>query len=193
VSIRLEFVKAVNRLPKEPVIIEIGSHVGDGVKYILKKRPKANVYAIEPSRKSFKKLRKFHKNSFNIAISNNIRDAKIVERKNSRRNIVAKMGARVIKQLPLDDFMTLNSISAADMIRFDCYGAEYRIFHTNNEFLGVTDMIYITMHKQKVCPKIKVKRERSHIKTCLRGAGFKLIASGGKGAGKHLYQLWRKP
>ncbi|MCP3686059.1 MAG: hypothetical protein GY861_25720, partial [bacterium] len=63
-SVRDEFAKAVKILPESPVVIEVGSHVGDGVKYILRRRPNAKIYAIEPCERNYHKLRKAHDNSF---------------------------------------------------------------------------------------------------------------------------------
>lgn len=193
-SLREQFVKAVSLLPEKPLVVEVGSHEGDGVKYILSKRPLANVYAIEPSVASYKKLKRVHGQSANVAISDRMGDVAIVERENSRRNIIAEVGMRRINQMPLDSFLSINGIfgEKIDLIRFDCYGAEYKIFHTDNEFLKYTDMVYVTMHKQEVCPKVKIKRERSHIKECLRNAGFWLKMFAGSGVDKHLYQIWKK-
>ena len=190
-SIRLEFKQAVSLIQEQSMVIEIGSHEGDGVKYILKQRPKTIVYAIEPVPRLFKKLKKINKESWNLAIGDKMEIVGYKETKNSRQSMAGRTGSRVVEQLTLDDFMEINNIHRADLIRFDCYGAEYRIFHTDNDFLDVTDMIYITMHKRKVCPGVDVKQERKHITACLKDADFKLIASRGKGLDKHLFQLWK--
>jgi FkbM family methyltransferase len=191
-SVRDEFAKAVKLLPEKPTVIEVGSHVGDGVKYILKRRPKADIYAIEPCERNFKKLRRRHENSFCCAISSKSGTAKVIKKGNHRQYRVGK--GDEVAQLTLDTFIAGQGIEHIDMIRFDCYGSEYGIFRTNNDFLEITDIINITMHKRKVCPEgVNVATGRHHITRCLKSAGFKKFMSYGSGIDKHIFQLWQKP
>ncbi len=190
-SVRDEFAKAVKILPEKPTVIEVGSHVGDGVEYILKRRPKATIYAIEPCERNYKKLRRRHESSFCCAIADTCGRAKIVEKGSHRQYRVGD--GNDVTQFTLDTFIAGQEIKHVDMIRFDCYGSEYRIFQTDNNFLKATDTINITMHKVKACPeRTDVAKERQHVAKCLKKAGFRLLMTHGKGIDKHIFQLWRK-
>lgn len=183
---------AVDLLPAEPVIIEIGSHAGNGVTYIKKMRPKAKIYAIEPYKKNYIKLKKHHERSYNLAITDQNKNMRLAKIGSSRQYRLSKNGDEKVEQITLDEFIEKNDIKGIDLLRFDCYGSEYKIFAAPRRFLDVSDMVCITMHKKKVCKEVDVQVERNFIRACLMNAGFELMCSYGKGEKKHIFQLWKK-
>lgn len=186
------FKKAVKLLPRNPVVVEVGSHKGDGVRYIKKKRNGAVIYAIEPCGDSFVKLKFFHDLSFHCAITDNCNYIALAHDGNTRQYRMNEHGREPIAQYTMDEFIDKHSIEKIDLIRFDCYGSEYRIFKTNNDFLNKVDMICITLQKQSACDYMNVECEREAIWEQLKSHRYKNILSQGKGADNHIYQLWQK-
>lgn len=190
---KLNFKKAVAELPVRPTIVEIGSHVGDGVAYMLKQRPLATIYAIEPCKDSFSRLIANHKESTMVAIVGCNSTCTLSLAGNSRQYRMVRNGTEVVPQMLLDDFLDDKQIGYIDLLRFDCYGSEYRIFHSNNRFLQQTSAICITMQKANACEKgMDVKAERKHVWDCLYNANFVLSLRNGKGVSNHLFEYWVK-
>lgn len=192
-SVQKAFEKAVNRLPEAPVVVEIGAHVGDGVRYILSRRPKAIIYAVEPSVRAYKKLLNTPAHCSCVAISGLDEAGKMVANKNHRQVKFVKATKPSTFAIKMSEYLSRNRIEHIDLLRFDCYGSEYAIMRGDVGFLKTTDSVCITMHKAQSCPKTtQIKLERAHIKATLSLFGFQCVASYGSGIHKHLFQLWVK-
>jgi FkbM family methyltransferase len=190
-SVQEAFRRAVELLPEEPVVVEVGSHVGDGVRYILERRPNAVIYAIEPGHESFESLHSFHKRSYRLAIADG--SPRRLAKKGTSRQYRMVPAKNADDQMTLDEFIKIQRIEHIDLLRFDCYGSEYAIFRVSSRFLSIADMVCVTMHKEQVLHEIvDVRPYRKHIKGCLKRSGFERICTFGKGARKHVFQLWRK-
>jgi hypothetical protein len=114
-------------------------------------------------------------------------------RKGSSRQYRMRASSSGVDQMMLDEFVGENYIEHIDLLRFDCYGSEYQIFRSGTKFLEITDMICLTMHKVQVVSRgTDVSAERKHIMGCLKRSGFERICTFGKGARKHVFQLWSK-
>ncbi len=211
-SIVPEFEKALKLLKDmdAPSVVEVGAHIGDGVLAMLKANKCAKIIAIEPGLDNFQKLKTRVPKSvrcLNMGVSSAAEEIKFYsmadgKREYSRNNCFYKTvvkhkgvpaGCDRLNCLPLDRIVSGLRIETIGFIRFDCYGAEYKIFDGETEFIDITEMILITMHKSKelFCDKeYAIKRER--IVDRLSDAGFKKIYGQGLRHEKHIHQLWVK-
>lgn len=203
-----ELKKAIKLLPPKPVIIEVGSHKGDFVKYALHQRPKAIMYAIEPSPKNYASLlKKYPKISYNIALCSKNESLLFYELKDSNKkehtrssSLYQKVGRIkkatsnkiIVVGMTLDAFIKEHKISHIDLIRFDCYGAEYLIFKTKNNFLKITDMILLTMHHTSKIFGKEYQSQRKEIVKKLSKAKFKKKLGKSIKHKGHIHQLWKK-
>lgn len=190
-----ELAKAISMLNVGDVVIEVGSHRGDGVRAM--ENAGARVYAIEPDPENFKHL----PHGYNVAISNESKSATLYSFSKADRCSTLFKGVQKTKnekataiEVPvmlLDDFMKKHAIRNVKLIRFDCYGSEYKIFDsTNLRFLKRTEMVLITMHRKSVFDTLK--KQRRHIENVLIAHNFAMIDGNPISHKKHIRQLWEK-
>lgn len=204
-SIRPEFERAVSLLKDGDVVIEIGSHQGDGAILMLSKG--ATVYAIEPYYETYNKLIKKVKTTFLCAIGPKNDSSKylysISDKKESRCSTFYKKALKeksvkthkniqknMVPVVTLDTFIKFHKIDKIDLIRFDCYGAEYDIFEGPTKFLEKAKMILIAIHNKPPLNKYKTRRE--NIINKLVDNGYKLKYGSPIKKNKHIHQLWVK-
>jgi len=180
-----------------PTVVEIGSHEGDTVRYIQHVKPKATILAVEADPTSYNTLKKTGAICYNLAISDHNGDVKFATSKYSRVNSLWKSGPKhktsnvdtiKVPCMTMDEFMGDFDI---DIVRLDCYGAEYKIFEASTKWLERTKVISMTMHT-KPAPFNKYGKKRSAIMKKLTKAGFHLISTTDLTSGKHIHQLWRR-
>lgn len=185
---------ACKMLKGNDVVVEVGSHIGDGVKEFYKKTKK--VYAIEPNFESYNQLKKICDKAFNFAISGKTGVYKLYKLKkhsrctslNGKVRKLKKENAQVdrVTVKSMDDFIEEQNIKHVRLMRFDCYGAEYSIFEERTDFLKYTDIILITIHNKGPFEKM----DKSVITDKLEKNGFKLIEGNLNNGTKHIHQIW---
>lgn len=149
-SLRPEFTKALGvlSLMRCPVVVEVGSHRGDGVHSMLLANPTAMVHAIEPDPFNYKvlveRMEWYNHIRANTVVPHNIavigigRDLSFhsYRGKYSRNSVVgergplsiqAKAAVVKVKGVRLDELCRSEGIQP-NFIRFDCYGSEYDVF-----------------------------------------------------------------
>jgi len=208
-SLRPEFKRAIKLLPQKAVIIEVGSHKGDGVLYMKKMRPKSTIYAIEPDPANFKILNeRYDGPCYNIAIGEENTEVRFFQLKDTEcehsrasslyQKVAKARGVHLIRtsatQKTLDNFIGHIGEGHVDLIRFDCYGGEYAAFEAEtHSFLNKTSSILITMHRKKrVFAGEDYFKKRSKMVGMLEGAGFRLHKGDTIDFKKHIHQLWIK-
>lgn len=207
-SKKIEVNRAIKEVNDGSIVIEVGAHVGDTVRLLQHKG--AKVFAIEPDKRNFKKLKAMCDKSYNLLIGKsndgiaNLYSFKRADRCNTLFEKVQKTKeekAEVTKMrtMTLDKFIEEHMCAFGGdgpmrplitLIRFDCYGSEYEIFKGPTNFLEVTKNILITMHNKP--PFDKYKKERKFITTLLKAAGFNLVVGDPLTSKKHIHQFWSK-
>ena len=210
-SLRPEFVRALELLGEmeKPVVVEVGSHQGDGVLYMRAACPSAKIYAIEADPGNYTKLmaRTVGKaDCRNLVIGSVSGRARIncYRGKNSRRSSVypevgkisrARGGVKTVPSMMLDDFCSEPFVYLQpDFIRFDCYGGEYEIFwHGIPEAVKGAKMVLLTMHcKTGLFDNHIYVHLRKRIRKQMKGHGFRVEMQTVKKPHKHQFVLWVK-
>lgn len=133
------------------VIFDIGAHVGTVTIYLAKMFPQATIYAFEPMPSNFECLQKniVENNVDNViavqsAVTKDGRDLAFTFRLALGQSQTAHMSSSEIhkkkdsqhelvqldvKSVNLDDFMAEHNISAINLLKIDCEGAEYEVLY----------------------------------------------------------------
>lgn len=127
----------------EPIILDVGAHIGESVSFFKEIFSKSKIYSFEPFPESFSKLEKLdYKNFFPInkavysstGISNfhayNMNHLSSLKKinKDSKDSIdyasKSKSNELKVKTITLDDFVIQKKISKIDLLKIDVQGAE---------------------------------------------------------------------
>lgn len=162
---------------KNPVIFDVGAHIGQTCKIYRNKFPRAKIYCFEPFPESFIELSKNQipgSNTFchQVALSDSTGKALLNANINSATNSLLetdKRGASIwgeglldtisqvtVDTTTIDDFSQSNNISGIDILKMDAQGAEFSILKGAHEMLKgqkisliYTEMIlHPTYHRQ---------------------------------------------
>ena len=187
-------------LPENPVILEIGACIGDGVKLFLKKRPGARITAVEASIDNFGALinnvpedvRCVHAavgfNGFTTIAQHD----EPVSHTCYRRAAKHKSGS--IREYTVPGCRLGSLIDGpVDLLRIDCYGGEYKIFPDDQDAMKKVRLLVLTMHvKPPPFTTGKFVKKRENIMLALTKR-MKFVVGGkpSKGCSKHIHQLWR--
>ena len=147
------------------VIIDIGAHVGLTACYYSILYPTATIYAFEPDPENFLALQKnlaINKIENVVPIEKGItsdgRDVNLMVNKDSWsstiiENDLTKKYCKVshgIETTTLETFFCKNNISRCKILKIDCEGAEYEIFHNvSDSILAKIDYIVGEIHTRK--------------------------------------------
>ena len=187
-------------LPETPRIVEIGAHQGDAVKQYLEIRPNAVIDAYEPDALNFEKLEEISGiYAYQLAVVDAL-DADIYTFFTSEKsNRCDSLFKSVMKHKDLANYKQVNvkpiGIDTVigdkpDLVRLDCYGAEYVIFN-NLEWHKNVRLIIIGFHvKPKPFSSGLYKGKRKEIISRLKQTHECIFQDGGKG--KHIHQIWGK-
>jgi len=195
-SVRPEFKEALRLLSKvsSPVIVEVGAHKGDGVALYFEQCSNPTVYAVEPDPANFKLLVDSFGGAklYEYAISDS--DDTVTVYSNDRRSNIYTGGKKedCIPSKTMSTFMYENILEPVDFVRFDCYGAEYKIFDGPLDWLKRVDILLITMHNKESGVFSKMKSKRKEIVDKLKSYKFEMIFGCPLKGHKHIHQLWRK-
>lgn len=195
----------VEELPENPVILEVGSHVGDWIGRMLKARQDVEIYGIEPSPENFKKLKKDYGkvdrlHLFKFFIGAHCFDTMYVH-PDSRSHCGLKKVAKhksdkyekiSVRSMSLGYFFSQREVEF-DFIRLDCYGGEYEIFENGLDWLDKVNYIQITFHvKPSPFNKPAYREKRKKIFKVLNKKFEMILGEDIKDDKKHIHQLWRK-
>ncbi len=133
-----------------PIIIDIGAHIGCFSLYIGKELKKNNprIYSIEPSDDNFDYLKKNNRlnrtdlKCFNLAITDKNGEG-FLDREQSSDSFTVRetMNGGIIKHYQKCQTMTLESfcqkegVEKIDLLKVDCEGDEYKIFNQSIDFI----------------------------------------------------------
>lgn len=146
-----EYDLGFNYEQKPKIILDLGANVGDTAIYYHLSFPDAEVYSVEASPITYKKLVKNSKYSnkiktYNIAIGPkgvnelylNISPSHIGSSIITRKNQTEKI---LVSSTSLNDFIINNKIERVDILKFDLEGAEE--FFIQKEFVGLPIDVFI--------------------------------------------------
>lgn len=181
-------------LPKNPLIIEIGAHVGTDTVEMAVIWPKSRIYAFEPLPDVFSRLI-FKTSSFNnieviqAAITDEVTTDKqkmyISNNSNSSSSLLKPKDHLIyysdidftespatIDTVVLHEWLAKKGINKIDLIWIDAQGMELNIFMSLNDQLRLVDFIYTEVSLKEFYEGSGTYRE---VKDYLRIYGFELI------------------
>jgi FkbM family methyltransferase len=196
-------------------IIDIGAYDGTYCLYMSRLYKEAKIYAIEPSKQTFKLLKRNTSNCPNISryrllISDtNERGKLFVESKSkapSQGNSVfadfmnkkQSVTEESVKSSTLSDFCKDNDIGDIDLLIMNCEGGEYKVFEHASSLLVFerVRILNLALHgKSKLFLSKEYTEKKKYINQCLTIMKFKLVYGNDlngldelpKG---HIQQLW---
>lgn len=156
---------------KSPVIINIGAYYGNFVTAILKTHDNYLIYAIEPSPKSFKILKKRFKKdkkiiTINAAVSDKNGklpfynaggkkcDSLVKKFTKGKKETVTKT---IVKTITTRSLFEKYKIKKVDLLKINCEGGEYALFD-DCEYLDNVNNVCIEFHNSPEFGKIREKR-----------------------------------
>lgn len=127
---------------EEPIVFDVGAHIGDYTKKILNKIPNARIYAFEPNPSTFNILKRRIKNKnflpVNLGIGRKNYNTKIYDYSLGKGSLHAsiyrgvfqdiynkKATAIRVKIVSLDHFCKKNKINHINLLKLDIEGGEY--------------------------------------------------------------------
>jgi len=201
--------------------VDIGAFTGNCTIAMSKAFPQATIHAIEACPVNFKTLSektveynriKVH----HMALSNcnckrldfHITEDKKTQEKHGNatsqsnslyEQFLSERGKNVrtiqVEAMSVDQFCAVNKIHHINFMKVNCEGCEYKIFDSSqNDFLNITDMIWIEFHtKVKIFKSKHFVRKRKDINDLFKHHGFKLIDGDmDLENSKHIIQVWKK-
>lgn len=154
----------MNKIPNDPVIIDIGANTGFFTLFAASKYPNCTIYSYEPIAFNYQQL--LREQSFNthiqincfnqavcgktgtVSINYDQRDdfttsASILNAENSNN-----LSSVEVPCLSLSDVFSLNHIDVCHFLKLDCEGAEYEIlYRASRSVLGKIDQIAMETHQ----------------------------------------------
>lgn len=179
-------------LPKNPVIVDCGAHIGSDSIELSKIFPKAKIYSIEPIPVIFERLkhntrRRNNIQCFNIALSNKNGQAEFFvssgssdasssllrpsEHKIDHPTVMFNDSIIVTTQT-LNDWGSRNNVSGIDFLWLDMQGFEYQMLSSSTEALSKVKVIHTEVSLKEVYEGAIVYSE---FKLWLESQGFKLV------------------
>lgn len=196
----------VKTLPKKPIVIDVGAHIGSFSLYMTSQYPQCTLYAFEPDPNNFDLLKE------NIAL--NHMEQRILPFQTAlgsqagKHNTLYKhpynFGMHTlqkakkepgapslpVKTILLDDIFQKFRIEVCDLLKLDCEGGEYEIILTSSEkTLRRIKNIALEYHKGGNIQEVKKYLEKSGMQ-CVFGAAVQ-SAIGKKLINVPLLYAWR--
>jgi FkbM family methyltransferase len=145
-------------LPANPVIFDVGGHIGAFTVRTAHSAPRGKVFTFEPMMANFELLSRNVKLNrltnvelFPLAMSGS--DAKVrlfIDSENTAgHSIIGAASAiyQVVRSISLDTVMTIQDVQRIDLLKMDCEGAEYDIlFATPAAQLSKIDRVVLEYH-----------------------------------------------
>lgn len=193
--------KVIDSLPTVPTVVEIGSHKGSFVLSVLAKRPQARIIAVEASPDNYAALVNAIPAGANVecihaAVGARTGTTKFYQCRDTRADSLFKSVAKYkgdrsvveVDQKTMDDILPGYMV---DLLRLDCYGAEYEIMRTFAPFHRARELV-ITWHcKPAPFNEQKYAEIRAYQMDMLEQMLFELVDGTREETGKHMKQTWR--
>lgn len=145
----------LKELPRNPVIVDAGANIGLFSRLVLKKRPDANLYAIEPEDNNYQLLKANTKSYAVTTIREGIWshdcNLKVVPRDTGDWGFivkeVSKQDSNTINATSITSLAGRYKLNRIDLLKMDVEGSEYEIFNSGNlEWLDLCNAIVIETH-----------------------------------------------
>ena len=136
-------------IPRVKIVFDVGANVGDYSKEMLRIKPSLSVYAFEPDKDAFEKLKKLNLTANNFALGDHDEERLLYREAgknnhnsfyNLHSNILAPVSVRVTT---LDDYCHKNNISHIDFLKIDVEGFEYSVIKGTKTMLSKKAIDYI--------------------------------------------------
>lgn len=150
------YARAFHNLPKNPIIVDVGAHIGTFSLFAFQKYPHATIYSYEPFYGSFSLLQKNiilnnckNIKAFNIGVADKKKKRKffIFENDPSSNSMISSQqadGTVEINCIPLREVMV--GIRRCDLLKLDCEAAEHEILFTSKNVLKKINRIILDYH-----------------------------------------------
>lgn len=179
--------KWISRLPKNPVVVDVGANAGYFNMMLLSKRPDAKVYAYEPIEANYTLFRKNidqndklgeHIQLHHRAVTGQPVDHIVLYKEEDGDNsVTASVYADFEKEnrksvtVPAVSFaqiMEMNKLDRVDFLKLDCEGSEYPILYDSPENLwSKVKALFIEVH-----PMDNDKRNYNYLRGFLEKHGY---------------------
>ncbi len=145
----------IKKLPYEPVIVDAGANIGLFSRLVLKKRPDANIYAMEPESNNYRILRsntsKYTVKAYRCGLWSKNCKLKVIPRDTGDWGFTVKEvtcdDSSSINAISLNSMIKENKLNRIDLLKMDIEGSEYEIFNADNlEWLDLCRAVVIETH-----------------------------------------------
>lgn len=144
----------------EPVVIDAGANVGLFTRVVLKRKPNAKFFSIEPERNNYNILKMNTEQYSNVVCMQKGLWSKecsleVIERDTGNWGFMVKetekVGEDIIDAISIDYLLNHYNIENIDLLKMDVEGSEYEIFSSENlEWLNKCHAIVIETHNNIV-------------------------------------------
>jgi FkbM family methyltransferase len=128
----------LDNLPEEPVVVDVGFNTGDFTAEVLKRRPKAKIYAFDPARKiqavyNARFGNDPRVNFFNFALSNEGGEFEFHDYDNMCSSLARRVDAGPevatykVAVLKFDDWIQQQGIATIDFLKIDAEGYDWNV------------------------------------------------------------------
>ncbi len=170
-------------LGKNPVIVDIGAHIGCFSIKAAKTYPNSKILAFEPMKANynlFKKNIKLNKLKNICASKKGVASTKgkrklYIDKKNTAAHSISIKSEKyqIIKCITLSDVFKKHRLVKIDLLKIDAEGAEYEILYsTHKKYLDKIDKILMEYHDDFKNPELNGKA----LENFLNKKGFKTIS-----------------
>lgn len=130
----------VNLNKQRPIIIDAGANVGLFSRWLLKRIPQAQIYAIEPEHENYKILERntqgYSVNCINKGLWSKECHLKVIARDTGEWGFIVKEtkedGVDTVEAIGLKDLVINYAIDEIDLLKMDIEGSEYEIFNSED-------------------------------------------------------------
>lgn len=130
----------LKELPHNPVIIDAGANIGLFSRLCLKKRPDANIYAIEPEGNNYKVLKsninEYAVKTYRCGVWPKNCKLKVIPRDTGDWGFIVREADgnenSAIDAISLNSLINENNLNRIDLLKMDVEGSEYEIFSSDD-------------------------------------------------------------
>ena len=155
-TVALQYIKQKLYGTARPVLFDVGANRGNYTKLLAEMFPNANIFAFEPSPKTFETLRDMCPSSvkvLNIGLSDSSEKAILYTNKNNsaiasiyKRNLTGKHTLDETEKIELDtvdNFCAKNHLSSVELLKLDVEGNELKCLHGAQQMLSENKIRFI--------------------------------------------------
>lgn len=144
-------------LGENPVVVDVGAHIGIFSVLVASRIKGGKVYSIEPSKDNFRllleqiKLNDVNVTPFNLALSDKAGEMKLYGGSHSARGSLLREEGdshELVKTMTLKDFFNEQGIEKCDLLKVDIEGGEYPLLYsTPQRVFDKIDKIFLEIHE----------------------------------------------